>query len=364
MKSKKHINDEDIDKIIEEILNKKPPNKKKHLEDGDRIVIEKMLSVGHPQKEIARTLQRGESTISEEIKRGRCPDGIYRAEEAKRRSKMRQYYKKQDCLKVSMYSKLQKYVNQQIEKGVSPEDIAEETRNEKSIFQSTSGKAIRKFIHKRRPNLEVNFFWNRNNKRGGPKRVKGKYLKDLDRKFIEQREVDLGWLFNLEYGHWEGDFVVSKHNSFVLLVLVERSSKLTLIEILPNRNNIFVNKRIVSLLKNYKVKSLTLDNDIAFQKWKNLEKKLNCNIYFTHPYCSWEKGLVENTNRWIREFVPKKSDIKKITKEKIQSIQNWWNNKPRKVLDGNTSFEVMILEEKNVRISSILPDFPVVNNSY
>ena len=114
-----------------------------------------------------------------------------------------------------------------------------------------------------------------------------------------------------------------------------------------------------SLLKNYQIKSLTLDNDIAFQKWKNLEKQLNCNIYFTHPYCSWEKGLVENMNRWIREFVPKKTNIKELTQEKIQSIQDWLNNKPRKVLDGNTAYEVMILEEKNVKISSILPEFPV-----
>ena len=66
-----------------------------------------------------------------------------------------------------------------------------------------------------------------------------------------------------------------------------------------------INIDLSSLLKNYKVKSLTLDNDIAFQNWESLEKQLNCNIYFTHPYHSWEKGLVENMNRWIREFVPK-----------------------------------------------------------
>ena len=177
-------------------------------------------------------------------------------------------------------------------------------------------------------------------------------------KFVEKRDEDFKQ-FNLEYGHWEGDFIVSKHNSFVLLVLVERYSKYTIIDVFPNRKNAFVNEHISSLLKGFKVKTLTLDNDIAFQDWKSLEQQLDCNIYFTHPYHSWEKGLVENTNRWIREFVPKRTDIKKITKEKIQNIQNWMNNKPRKVLEGFTAFEIMYFEEKNVRISSIVPEFPV-----
>lgn len=334
-------------------------NKNKHINYEERVVIEKMLKTGFFQKDIAKTLRRGKSTISEEIKRGRYKDEIYRAKEAHHRAYIRQYYKKQDCLVVSMDSKLQKHIIKETEGGVSPEDISSELRNEKSTMSYVSNKAIRRFIHKRRPDLEQYLFWNRNNKKSGPKRKKAKYLGDMDRKFIEKREEDFGWLFNLEYGHWEGDFIVSKHNSFVLLVLVERYSKLVLVEILPNRKNTFVNERISSMLKKYKVKSLTLDNDIAFQKWKNLEKQLNCNIYFTHPYCSWEKGLVENMNRWIREFVPKKSDIKKITKEKIQSIQDWMNSKPRKVLDGNSAFEIMILEEKNVKISSLLSAFPI-----
>ena len=333
-------------------------NKRSHITEDDRKIIEKMLKAKHSQKEIARTLERGKSTISEEIKKGRCPDGVYRAEKANTRAYFRQYYKKYGCLILSLDSKLQKFVIKRLEKGISPEDISEELSNEKNDFKYISAKAIRKFIHKRRPNLEQYLFWNRNNKKGGPKKKKGKYLGDPDRKFVEKRDEDFKQ-FNLEYGHWEGDFIVSKHNSFVLLVLVERYSKYTIIDVLPNRKNVFVNEHISSLLKGFKVKTLTLDNDIAFQDWKSLEQQLDCNIYFTHPYHSWEKGLVENTNRWIREFVPKRTDIKKITKEKIQNIQNWMNNKPRKVLEGFTAFEIMYFEEKNVRISSIVPDFPV-----
>jgi len=319
-----------------------------------------MLEARFFQKDIAKALNRGESTISEEIRRGKV-NGTYKADKAQQKAYTRQYHKKKDCLKVSMDKEIQDKVINDIKKGISPEDISSELKSEKCALGYVSNKAIRKFLYKRRPDLEINLFWRRNKKKSGPKRGRAKYLGDIDRKFIEKREDDFGWVFSLEYGHWEGDFIVSRCNSFVLLVLVERYSKLVLIDILPNRKNTLVNERISSMLKNYKVKSLTLDNDIAFQLWKDLEKQLNCNIYFTHPYCSWEKGLVENMNRWIREFVPKKSDISKLTKEKIQSIQDWLNSKPRKVLDGDSAYEVMMLEEKDVKISSLVPAFPKVD---
>ncbi|HEC30672.1 MAG TPA: IS30 family transposase [Candidatus Yonathbacteria bacterium] len=337
-------------------------NKRGHMTKEERFLIEKMLKAGNVQKKIASTLERGRSTVCEEIKRNTV-DGEYTAQKAQRKSYMSQYNKKKDCFKVSMDTELYNHVVERLENKISPEEISSETGNKKNTLPYASAKAIRKFISKRRPDLEVNLFWNRNKTKSGKKRAKGKYLQDPDRKWVEKRYDDFN-LFDLEYGHWEGDFIVSKHNSFVLLVLVERSAKYVMIDILPNRKNTLVNERISSMLKNYKVKSLTLDNDIAFQNWKGLEKLLNCNIYFTHPYHSWEKGLVENMNRWIREFVPKKSDISKIEMKKVVDIQNWLNNKPRVILDGYSSYELMMFEEKNYVVSSILLEFPNVLNSY
>ncbi len=262
-----------------------------------------------------------------------------------------------------MDTELYSHVEKRLKEKVSPEEISSETGNDKNTLQYASAKAIRKFVSKRRPDLEANLFWSRNNMKSGRKRSKGKYLQDPDRRWIEKRYEDFK-LFDLEYGHWEGDFIVSKCNSFVLLVLVERSTKYTMIDILPNRKNALVNERISSLLKDYKLKSLTLDNDIAFQDWKSLEKFLSCGIYFTHPYHSWEKGLVENMNRWIREFVPKKSDISKLESEKVADIQNWLNNKPRVILDGNSAYEVMTLEENDFMVSSALLEFPNMSDSY
>jgi len=100
-----------------------------------------------------------------------------------------------------------------------------------------------------------------------------------------------------------------------------------------------MNRIVSSVLKGEVVESITTDNDIAFSKWKNLEKQLNINIFFTNPYHSWEKSLVENTNRWIRSFLPKRTDFKKVTKKQLKEIEDWLNNKPRKVIDFRTSYE-------------------------
>ncbi len=167
-----------------------------------------------------------------------------------------------------------------------------------------SPKSIRKFIEKR-SGLERFLFWNRNDHKSGHKRKSTLFLTDPDRKWIEMRPSEA--LFSC--GHWEMDFIVSTHNSWVLLVCVEKYSKLIRLALLPNRTTEVVQDALVRILKGYIVTSITTDNDIAFQKWKELEEVLRTSIYFCHPYHSWEKGLVENSNRWIREFVQKKDRL-------------------------------------------------------
>jgi IS30 family transposase len=64
-----------------------------------------------------------------------------------------------------------------------------------------------------------------------------------------------------------------------------------------------------------------------------MPKLLNTDFFFTHPYASWEKGLIENTNKLIRQYIPKKSDFNNISNLYIKQIQNKLNNRPRKKLN-------------------------------
>jgi IS30 family transposase len=333
---------------------KNSKNKKKHLSDEERFCIEKMLGVGESFADIGKTLGRGKSTITEEVNRngGRKK---YRAEAAIRRAYWKQYRKKRNCNKVACDGHLTKFVEKKLVKEKWSPEIISRRLKKQSGLKYASAKSIRKYIGKR-SGLERNLFWNRNNHKGGRKRENKIYLTDPSRKWIETRPLSALY----SYGHWEMDFIVSKHNSWVLLVCVEKYSKKLKLALLPNRNNDLVNQTLKGLLKNEIVWTITTDNDIGFAKWKGLEILLGTQIYFCHPYHSWEKGLVENCNRWLREFIPKKTDLSRLSERNIKWIESWFNHKPRECLDGRTAHEVSVEMECGMIVESLSVNFPEV----
>ena len=328
-------------------------NKKKHLQTEERFCIEKMIRKKKSFGEISRILDRGLSTISEEVNEngGR---NKYNAEQADHRAYLKQYWKKKNCNKVAMDSHLSKFVEKKLSCGWSPETISDRLKIQSGL-KYASRKSIRKFI-KRRSGLERYLFWERNHMKTGRKRKKDNFLHDPDRKWIDLRPLSALYL----YGHWEMDFIVSKHNAYVLLVLIERYSKKLLMRVLPNRNNDLVNKTIKELLFGHIVKTITTDNDIAFLKWKKLEAMLQAEIYFCHPYHSWEKGLVENTNRWIRQFIKKKTNLQLISKEELKAIEDWFNHTPRQCLVGRTAYEVSMQKEYGMMVESLEINLPTL----
>ena len=92
------------------------------------------------------------------------------------------------------------------------------------------------------------------------------------------------------------------------------------------------------------VKTITVDNRKEFAIHKYIERKLNTSIYFTHPYAAYEKGLVENTNKLIRQYFPKslffKTTFKTISHQQVVEVMTLLNNRPRKTLKFNTPNEV------------------------
>jgi IS30 family transposase len=298
---------------------------RKHLTKEERFCIEKLIKQGLGYRQISQTLDRGLGTICDEVNRNGGRE-TYKAKKAHHRAYLRQYRKKRNCNKVAMHPFVRKYVEAKLPRYWSPERISGRLKLEHNLV--CSPKSIRKYI-KSRGGLERFLFWNRTRKKPGRKRGTTQYLVD-QRKFIEQRPVPSG------LGHWEGDFIVSRHNTSVLLVLNDKVSRFTKIKKLSQRKNTLVNQSVNTLLRDSAKKTLTLDNDIAFQAWK----QMNIPVYFTHPYCSWEKGLVENTNRWIRSFLPKKTDLRSVPEEMIQSIEHWLNHTPRQCLGFRTPHEV------------------------
>lgn len=298
-----------------------------HLSFEERFVIEKLYSVGVLIRKIAEFLDRSPNTISSEIKRNSV-NGVYEADKAKRKAYAKRWRAKKQCLKVAINGFLRLFVEEKLEKKWSPKQISGYLKREYGIV--CSAKAIYKFAESRR--LGHLLFWGWNNRKSGWKRGRWKTVKD-GRIYIDERPERVG------FGHIEVDFIVSKESKWALLVAVDSMAKRTWIRKLPNRKRDTVRVAFSSMFRGVAIQSITADNDIAFKCWRELEVLLNTRIYFTHPYHSWEKGLVENTNRWIRCFVPKRRDIGTVTEEEIEGILSFLNDRPRECIGFRSPIE-------------------------
>jgi IS30 family transposase len=290
------------------------------LQTQERFTIEKLLAVNTTIRAIAAILDRSPNTIAREIKRNSV-EGVYSAQKADHKAYATRWRAKRDCMKVALDTFLTKFVTEKLQKHWSPKQISGHLKREYGI--QCSAKAIYKFAESRC--LEQHLFWRWNKRRGGPKKNRHGSPKD-GRVYIDERGPVDG------PGHLEMDFIVSKSSAWVLLVIVDRFTRRAWVTRLPNRKRDTIRAALSEMLSGVEVKSITTDNDIAFICWKELEALLNTRIYFTHPYHSWEKGLVENTNRLIRCFVPKRRDIASVTEEELAACHAFLNDRPRECL--------------------------------
>jgi IS30 family transposase len=143
-------------------------------------------------------------------------------------------------------------------------------------------------------------------------------------------------------GDWEADTVIGKQGSAVLVTLVERKTRWSVIAKTPDRTakkvqDVIVNK-LLPLAPH--VRTLTYDNGKEFALHREIDKELLSNGYFAHPYHSWERGLNENTNGLIRQFFPKGKDLSEVTDDEVQRVMDKINNRPRKCLGFKTPNQV------------------------
>jgi IS30 family transposase len=299
----------------------------------ERVLTGSLHKAGSSVRSIAALLGRSPNTISRELREKKVK-GRYVVKKAQHKTYVRRYLSKSDCMKVALNSELSQFVKKRLEEGWSPERIAGYLKLQGRVV---STKAIYKYVYSRC--LERHLFWRKHHVRGGPKRRHAKTPAD-GREYIEKRPPLQG------SGHFEGDFIVSKHNAVSLLVVVDRFTRRTRVRRIPNRKHTTVSREFVDMLRTVRVKTLTLDNDVSFNHWKKLQKLLHAKIYFTHPYHSWEKGLVENTNRWIRTVVNKRRDIATTTDGELRSIERMLNEVPRQCLGYRTALQVELLATK------------------
>jgi len=148
-------------------------------------------------------------------------------------------------------------------------------------------------------------------------------------------------------GDWEIDTVIGKNHQGALVTIVDRASKFTLIKKVDSQHAKVVTQATVALLQPYLDKTLTItaDNGKEFAGHEEMAEKLGTSVYFAHPYCSWERGLNENTNGLIRQYFTKGSSFENITDEDVESVMDKLNHRPRKILNYKTPYAIFF--EKN-----------------
>ncbi len=145
-------------------------------------------------------------------------------------------------------------------------------------------------------------------------------------------------------GDWEGDTIVGKDHRGAILSHVDRHSKYTKLNLLPDRTAKSVlkacNKVLCGLSGSFI--TITYDNGKEFSGHKKIAEILGCDVYFAKPYHSWQRGLNEHTNGLVRQYFPKGTDFTTLTHEQIQEVEDRLNHRPRKSLGYRTPYEVFM----------------------
>ncbi len=320
--------------------------KYENIKESERRRIERLLDAGLSFRRIAEKLDRSVSSISEEIKRN-STRGKYESGKAGHKAYARRKYSKTQCMKVAKDSELKRYVIDQIKREQSPEGISGRLGNIETDIQYASLKAIYKFVksvHGRQ--IEKHLYSKAVKKKGGPKRKKpvsidGRKMIDKRPKYIEKRK---------EFGHFEGDFIESgKEGKGSILVLVERKTRYPFLAYTEDKRTEHINNLVAHALERVPVKTVTIDNDLSFQKHEMLSELIKADIFFCHPQCSHEKGTVENRNKALRRYMPRKSDLSGYGNDYIKNVEMKLRNKFMKCLNFLTPQETWDIEMEKLR---------------
>ena len=318
-----------------------------HFGLSERKKIKKFLNKEKSLRWISRTLCRSVSSVSEEISRNKVK-GIYSPKKADHKAYVKRKDAKIQCMKVAMDPDLKRFVVLNITDDQSPEGISGRLKVIETNLQYASCKAIYKFIysvHGRQ--IEKHLYSKAVRKNSGPKRdrpiwIDGRTMIDDRPKKVDSR---------VEFGHFEGDFIESgKDGNGSLLVLVERKTRYPFLRYVEDRTTENINRVVDDILSGTHALSLTIDNDISFQKHKELSVLIKAEIYFCHPQSPYEKGSVENRNKAVRRYVKKRIDLSSLPKEIFSFTENRLRNKYMKCLNYNTPKECFDEEMRKINM--------------
>ena len=298
---------------------------------SQRYTLQALIEQPLTQKQMAKQMALSEATVSRELQRNGNPTVprtycAQKAHQLARQRGQRSPYK--------LTGELEQQVLEGLRNRYSPEQISGllEQQNGQSMV---SHEAIYRYVYKKQgtdkePLIQYLRIRHRKHykKRGHP----AKRSRIPNRVGIEHRPAVVAT--NTERGHWEADTVIGKDHDGVLLTLVERVTKYTLIVKLPTKEAKPLAKAAIRVLGqcSLPVHTITFDNGTEFAQHAYIGQQLAARTYFADPHSPWQRGLNENTNGLIRQYIPKSCRISEVKSSDVSWIQDQLNNRPRKSL--------------------------------
>lgn len=315
-----------------------------HLTAADRGRLEVLLQEKYTNKQIGEKLHKHASTIGREIAKGLDGAGSYNVFVAQvaydtNRKRSRQIPK----LDNPANHRLRSAIVACIEKGWDPAQTAGRLHDDpawKDLPAVVCAETIYHWIYTSAYAIAAKLY--QYLRYGKKKRTKHKgrsaqRSKIPNRVSIHDRPAVVDAKSRL--GDWEGDSVVYTHKHAINTVN-ERVSSLVAFTKLTQKTALLTAEAVIAKLRPYLAHTITFDNGSEFTQHGLITKALGVPVYFADPYSSWQRGANENSNRQLRAYLPKRSDIRKLTQKELDNIATELNNKPRKRLQWHTPQEV------------------------
>ena len=297
-----------------------------------RYHIYTFLKAGFCQTEIAEAIGVNKSTISRELRRNRGRKG-YRPKQAQRFAHERQN-KTQARIKAEDW----RLIESLISLDWSPEQISDYCKGNQIMH--ISHEWVYQYIYQDKRG--GGSLWKHLRCRKKRRKRYGSYEKRgqiPNRIWIDYRPQAVEDRSRL--GDWEADTIIGKGKQGAIVTLVDRKSRFLRMGLVARRTKEAVAEKIISLLADLPVHTITCDNGKEFTDHERVAKTLRTKVYFAHPYASWERGTNENTNGLIRQYIPKDTKFNDLTCVDIEFVESRLNTRPRKCLSFATPVVIL-----------------------
>ena len=319
------------------------------LTSAEREEISRELEAGKTFTAIAEELERPTSTVSREVARG-GGRAEYRALLAEQNAQLRMRHRKRGKRILFNHHALRNYVHAHLIDKWSPEQISVLLKKEypHDMSMRISDEAIYHYLYvlpkgtlKKTllAGLRQERKYRRKRKTGNPDEHRGKIADMLS---IEERPREVE--NRIVPGHWEGDTIVGLHRQSALGTLVERTTRYAMLVYLPKKDATSVRKAFTKEIRTLPAmltKTLTYDQGKEMSEHKQFTVDTDIQVYFAHPGSPWERGTNENTNMLVRQYFPKGTDFRTITRREIKKAERSLNGRPRKTLGWRTPREAL-----------------------